>query len=71
MSATIISFKAKRRSYIVVENAGGDDPRDIREFETLTKASAFIKRWYDEDEFEDLDVMIFQILPNGERTTDL
>ena len=68
MSATILRFKAKR-SYIVVENAGGDEPRDIREFPDLAKATAFCKRWYDEDEFEDLDVMIFAII-DGERTTE-
>lgn len=69
MTATILSF-TRKRSYVVVENAGGDDPRDIREFDSLMKASAFIKRWYDADEFEDLDVMIFKVLPTGERTTE-
>lgn len=72
MSANVVKLpiKPKHKPWIVVENAGGDEPRDIREFDTMLQAFAFCKRWYDGDEFEDLDVMVYRVLPDGERTTE-
>lgn len=66
MTAKIIRLK----QWVVVEHAGSDDPVDIREFDSMLKAFAFCKKQYDEDEFNDLDVMVFRILPDGERTTE-
>ena len=57
------------RIYVVIEGAGTDDERDIAEFPTLIKADAFIKRTYDEDEIESLQVQIIAD-DDGERTTE-
>jgi hypothetical protein len=66
MTATIIRLK----EWVVVEHAGSDDPRDIRFFDSMLKAYAFCKKQYDEDEFNDLDVMVFRVLPDGSYTTE-
>lgn len=66
MTATITRLK----QWVVVEHAGSDDPRDIRFFDSMVKAFDFCKKQYDEDEFEELDVLVYRVMPDGERTTE-
>lgn len=46
------------RKWVVVEDSGRDNPREIREFDDFTKAQKWVKKTYAADEISTLDVMV-------------
>jgi hypothetical protein len=57
------------RKYIVLEEAGMDNERDIRSFPTLCKAIRWKEKYYTEEEIEKLHVDIVLEIEDG-RTTE-
>ena len=62
---------SKTHPYAIVQNAGQDNERVIKRFESYDDAISYLSRNFYDDEIEELGVDIMGVYENGMMTTEI